>query len=124
MGRKPGRETACVLDQGIACAIDAVKERDGDPVDRRYLGQRIAVGMPDERVGAVEVRFGGVGRPVQGLDRIGDASEQGLEALAAQNGISSSKSSLGPAPAGAPALSGSGGRSPSRRPSSMVSSPR
>ena len=73
VGGKAAREAHRVVEQEVAHAVDAVQQRDVDPVDLGDRLERAAVGAPDEGVGGGHRHRRGGRRRGEPLERVGDA---------------------------------------------------
>ena len=72
-------EALCIRMQGVALAFDTLQQFDVDAVDRRHRHQPVALGMPDEGIGGIDV-VGARRLWREALQGVGDTVQQRFEA--------------------------------------------
>ena len=72
------REAAALLAEMLEKQVDPAQQAERDAVDHRYRLEPLALGVPDERIGDIEI-VDRDGRRRQAFERVGDAVQERSE---------------------------------------------
>ena len=76
VGGKAVGEAAGIVEQNVALPVDPAQQPDIHAIDLRHGDQAVAILLPDESIGGIQVAAQGQGR-CEPFQRVGDAGKQG-----------------------------------------------